>query len=162
MGQQQVGTGKHESTSECAMGHMAMPQSHQNCIHHIKVSGVGIIRIIMLGIFHPCLFVNTMGGGLQLILELFSNVATCLPPAALTWGDDSSQVTSAFVAPPSSIVGTMGLSFKHPSSKPNGSLKRKKAIKKRGREGDDDIQASTIRPSSLLGSDTTRTSPPSI
>ncbi len=107
---------------------------------------------------HVSLFIYT--GELQLMLELFSKAATCLPPAALTWGDGSSQLTS-FVAPSSSIDGNMEFRSNNPSSKRNGALKLKKAIRKRLHEGGGDTQAA-VRPPVLLGSDTGRNSPPSI
>ncbi len=95
------------------------------------------------------------------MLELFSKAATCLPPAALTWGDGSSQLTSSFVAPSSSIDENMEFRSKIPSSKRNGALKHKKAIRKRLHEGGGDTQAAA-RPPVLLGSGTGRNSPPSI
>ncbi len=108
------------------------------------------------------LFINT--GELQLMLGLFSKAATCLPPAALTWGDGSSQLPSSFAAaaaPSSSIDGNMEFLSKKPPSKCNEALKHKKAVRKRLHEGGGDTQAAA-RPSVLLGSDTGRNSPPSI
>ncbi len=46
MGQQQVGAGKFESASEGLTGHMAMPQTNQDCIRHIKVGGM-IIYVLL-------------------------------------------------------------------------------------------------------------------
>ncbi len=87
------------------------------------------------------------------MLELFSNTATSLPPAALIWCDGSPQVTS------SSTGGSIECTFKKPSKR-NGALKHKKAIKKRVHEGGGDLWAAA-RPPLLIGSDTTRNSPPS-
>ncbi len=52
---QKVGTGKLESASEGPTGHVAMPQSHQDCIRHIKVGGM-IIYVLLAALgMDPCL-----------------------------------------------------------------------------------------------------------
>ncbi len=56
MSQQQVGTGKFERASEGPTGHMAMPQTNQDCIRHIKVCG-----IIIYVLFYACILVYLHG-----------------------------------------------------------------------------------------------------